>query len=292
MHSLHQLFHTATANSSIYREGYIEIRPSPALAPYVVCFWAPWPAQASPRRDAAPLLVVPDACMDILLRQPGQEEPLIGRYTGLGELPYYSDRGSITGLVLGIRFAPWAVHLFTHASLQGGMPDALDAVFCGWQRALERALMPCKDLPARVQAAEAFLLRQLDGARPSPPLLNAMHAILRDGGASPVAEICAQGAISQRQMERLFQRHVGLSMKKVANLVRYQRVWNDLLHAPRFSIQDAVYRYGYSDQAHLLRSFKRHHGMGLSEAKACAMGDPSMSKIFNTDGPPLGYAAI
>ena len=37
--------------------------------------------------------------------------------------------------------------------------------------------------------------------------------------------------------------------------------------------QDAVLKYGFTDEAHLLREFKRYHGMGLRKARALALAD-------------------
>ena len=54
-------------------------------------------------------------------------------------------------------------------------------------------------------------------------------------------------------------------------MVRYQYVWNDFLYNKNFNIADAVYKYGYSDQAHLCRDFKKYHSMSMSDAKKYAM---------------------
>lgn len=57
-------------------------------------------------------------------------------------------------------------------------------------------------------------------------------------------------------------------MKRTASLVRYQNVWREIVGQKEFRIQDAVYRYGYSDQSHLLNEFRRFHGVWPDQAKA------------------------
>ena len=83
-------------------------------------------------------------------------------------------------------------------------------------------------------------------------------------------EICEYSCVSQRQMERLFLKEVGLPIKRIAGMVRYQNVWREMVSSKEFNIQDAVYRYGYTDQAHLLKEFRRFHGMAPEEARRIA----------------------
>ena len=52
--------------------------------------------------------------------------------------------------------------------------------------------------------------------------------------------------------------------------MRYQLLWQEMLRAPRFSVLDAVDRFGYTDQAHLLGDFRRRHLMTPREALAFA----------------------
>lgn len=77
--------------------------------------------------------------------------------------------------------------------------------------------------------------------------------------------------VSSRQLERLFLEYIGISPKSFASMVRYQYLWNELLYENNFNIADAVYKYGYSDQAHLCHDFKKYHSMNLSDAKKFAL---------------------
>ena len=83
-------------------------------------------------------------------------------------------------------------------------------------------------------------------------------------------DICEYSCVSQRQMERIFLKEAGLPIKRIAGMVRYQNVWREMAFREAFDIQDAVYRYGYTDQAHLLKEFRRYHGMAPEEARRIA----------------------
>ena len=54
--------------------------------------------------------------------------------------------------------------------------------------------------------------------------------------------------------------------------MRYQSLWRELVTAPNFSVLDAVERYGYTDQSHLLRDFRKYHGISLTVAQQKAVG--------------------
>lgn len=59
----------------------------------------------------------------------------------------------------------------------------------------------------------------------------------------------------------------------MSNLVRYQFLWRDILLEKDFDVLSAVHKYGYSDQSHLLREFKRYHSMDIQEARNLAFHD-------------------
>jgi methylphosphotriester-DNA--protein-cysteine methyltransferase len=72
--------------------------------------------------------------------------------------------------------------------------------------------------------------------------------------------------ISQKQLERLFSHHIGISPKSFSSLIRYQLLWQEIVLSGHFNVQDAVDKFGYCDQAHLLNDFKKHHLIGIREA--------------------------
>lgn len=56
------------------------------------------------------------------------------------------------------------------------------------------------------------------------------------------------------------------ALKPLSSLFRYQHVWRDAVYSKNFCVQDAVFRYGYTDQAHLLKEFKKFHSVTTREA--------------------------
>ncbi|MDO5346177.1 MAG: helix-turn-helix domain-containing protein, partial [Lachnospiraceae bacterium] len=94
-------------------------------------------------------------------------------------------------------------------------------------------------------------------------------------------ELAKELNISSRQMERVFDENMGVTPKKAASLIRYQYLWQEICFNPQFNIQDAVFQYGYTDQAHLLHDFKKFHGLPLGDAIKYAHVDFLQDKNLN-----------
>lgn len=86
--------------------------------------------------------------------------------------------------------------------------------------------------------------------------LGAIELLQQSGGRLPVAELAAAVASSERTLRRDILHSVGLSVKTLASVMRFQRTLQ-LLHAvsPQSLTQIAL-EGGYSDQAHMTREFR------------------------------------
>ena len=100
-----------------------------------------------------------------------------------------------------------------------------------------------------------------------------IHNILTNKGYIDVSKLAKEAFVSTKQLERLFHESVGITPKKLSNLIRYQFLWRDILCEPDFDVLSAVHKYGYTDQSHLLREFKRYHSMDIHEARTIALKD-------------------
>lgn len=241
------------------RPSYEERFAGPALRPYVRCFWRSMPG------DDAASLVIPDTCMDLLFI-PGQPPA----FCALDDRAFRSH--SAGSIVFAVRFYPWAAAMFAQDSLVGSLNRAFDARqhFPTLTAALLRMLEETPSFSARCRRAEAILF---DLMRPVPPDFgNALYAILRAEGRMRASALSRELHLSGRQVERLFAQYAGVSPKKLCGLVRYQSLWRAAL-SPRFDVQDAVERFGYTDQSHLLRHFKACHSLTLTQAVALARQD-------------------
>lgn len=235
------------------REGYREIAPCAALAPFVRCFWA---EKYTAVRE---ILVIPDTCMDIIFRVGGD-----GFFCALDDSSFYSVNSGAE--LFGIRFYAWTARLFSRRdfSKSGGGRFELGEFFDGADE-LSRAVGRANSFEGRAAAAEKWLAERLYDISPDNNLLNAVDLIIEKNGALNITDLCMHTAVSARTLERLFMRDIGASPKAFSSLVRYQLLWQDMLR-PGFDVLDAVEKFGYSDQPHLINDFKRRHLMNPRQA--------------------------
>lgn len=121
--------------------------------------------------------------------------------------------------------------------------------------------------------AEWLLRKNLSGVRGNKIVDDTIQNILSNRGSMEVSDLAKEAFVSTRQLERLFHEYIGITPKKLSNLVRYQFLWRDILLEKDFDVLNAVHKYGYTDQSHLLREFKRYHSMDIQKARMFAFHD-------------------
>lgn len=255
---------------------YAEYMPCEALRPYISCFWEVGENAGSPH-----VLVIPDLCFDIIFEIDRARQKMAIRLCGLMDGPMFVGDGvEETGQEataarwesFAVRFHFWAIRLFLDMNLRDiyNRVVPLDMVWPGCMGEFE-SFFYMESTGQRIAWMEEYLMRRLDCGGYNPNFFNSVEQILKSEGRSTVREICEGSCVSQRQMERLFLREVGMPIKRTASLVRYQNVWRNVVRNKRFDVQEAVYRYGYADQSHLLNDFKRFHGVTPEQAKRLAL---------------------
>ncbi|MDE7233898.1 MAG: AraC family transcriptional regulator, partial [Ruminiclostridium sp.] len=227
---------------------YCEIPPCAALRPYIRCFWGTDGARGSAGDNS---VVIPDTCMDIIFSEKN-DSPC---FCGMDERASASDNDlTVFGSVFGIRFYGWTAVLFSDPDLSRTKNRALPAeeYFGKPIRELRGRILDVPTLRERAALAERTLLEMLKPDRENADFMNAVFYLLKTSGRAKISELSRYAAVSEKTLERLFRSHAGLSPKSFASLLRYQLLWREVLLAPAFHVFDAVEKFGYTDQAHLL----------------------------------------
>lgn len=103
-------------------------------------------------------------------------------------------------------------------------------------------------------------MRRLRPDRLGNALLNAIYGMISDCGREKVGGIAARAGMSGRKMERKLLELTGAGPKLLSQLIRHQLIYREVLEG-RYRALDAVEKYGYADQSHLLRDFRRFQGV-------------------------------
>ena len=230
--------------------GYRERPAPPALRHLAVCTWT----QVNPEAGAAPVLVLPDGCTDLIWER-GRGAFIAGPDTG--PAPTALPPGTT---MIGIRFRPGA----------GGPLLGLPLCELRDQRvefgAIKRG--PARRLPGTLEpaAAEPLLLAvtadlSLEGEADAA----VMHAarLLRDPRAR-TDQVASALSLSSRQLRRRWQAAIGYSPKTFQQVLRFRRFVSrlDAASSPgALDLATVAFETGYADQAHLTRECARFAGV-------------------------------
>lgn len=236
--------------------------PIAALKPAIDAIWG----HRSGDR-AGPSRVLPDGCMDLLLRRPldARGEPagpwkaqVVGAMTralltaGAAEL-------------LGVRFRPGEAWRFLEFPAQEAtdLVIELGAIDHLLARETEERLARATGFAAQAAAVEAALLGRLTALRPADFRLRRAIAALTESPC-PVGQLAREVGLGERQLHRLCLQRVGLGPAMLGRVLRLQRAVRlaEGPVAPGWSrVATAA---GYFDQPHLNREFRDL--VGLSPA--------------------------
>lgn len=255
---------------------YREIPPSPALAPYVRCYWhfrTPEDLVTGIRNR-----VLPDGCADILfnLGRPLTTDPdevTIFRTpspiaVGAMRSPalYHAGPGVE---IIGVRFHPGGARPFF------GLPLAeltdqqvhLDDIWKIPVREISERIGAAGTLRERIASIERVLIGRILSA-PTPDqrrVAGAIAAIDGSGGTITIRELEHRLGLGRRRIERAFSDLVGVPPKMYCRVVRLQRTLPFIDRAEReIDWSDVVYRCGFYDQSHLIAEMKALAGLAPS----------------------------
>lgn len=120
------------------------------------------------------------------------------------------------------------------------------------------AMQSTKNFDARQRFMEEFFRRsRLETVFRKGTHTNAVQMVRSCHGQITVNELAKQLGLTIRTLERIFQEHVGLTPKKFIRLIRFQSALQCLKQGgPSTDLADLAYRFGYTDQSHLIKDFK------------------------------------
>ncbi len=137
------------------------------------------------------------------------------------------------------------------------MDDLLDPP----ERGISHRLGELTDWDARFDLLDDFIAGRIARARtPTDLAAWAMARIEETGGRLDIRALAREAGYSQKHLISLFHDQVGLPPKLVARLVRFERVMDHVKTRGPGRWADVAARYGYYDQAHLIRDVRQFTG--------------------------------
>lgn len=257
---------------------YRELTPCKALQPYVRCYWGTDEPLVQEEKDFRSKLVIPDTCADIIYNIDDTANTVTGGFCGVNDRSFYTLEEKNAGhaaATFAIRFYAWSAYVFAEDSLRATLNGYLkaDSLFEWLDRMIRPRLPELRTLEEKAAFAEELLLKRLSDRKENRTADNAVSCILENRGSLEISHLAKELFVSTRQLERLFHEYIGVTPKKLSNLIRYQFLWRDIVCEPDLNLLNAVHKYGYTDQSHLLHEFKKYHSMDIRNARTLAFQD-------------------
>jgi AraC-like DNA-binding protein len=169
--------------------------------------------------------------------------------------------------VLGVRLRPPAAHALLRrpmSEVSGVVADLEDLVGRSAHALAER----CGNAPsveARLAVAAAWVTERLaNGPAVHPAVAWAAEAIERSGGAVSIAALRAETGFSKTRLATAFREQIGVTPKRYARIVRFQRTLG-MLATDAAPLADVAASAGYYDQAHMTAELRDMSGFTPGE---------------------------
>jgi|SRR5262245_21738966 len=251
---------------------YREYSPSPALSPFVECYWA---RTVDPMCAGGqdPHRVVPDGCIDILVEFDGRAVEA-GTRISAG----FGDRASVVGTMsrplivnaapatcfIGVRFKPGKATQFLGVTA-GELTDRSIPLEEIWTRdgsKLEAKLTGLQGTRGKFALLEGELLERLKRKETDDPYVEGLVRVILDRrGAVSIEALSEYAGISRQHMARKFAQYVGISPKLFCRIMRFQDLMATIRLARKIDWATTALDFGYYDQAHMISDFKEFCGL-------------------------------
>lgn len=247
---------------------YRELQPHRPLDRFIRCYW--FLQGDGAESPGEPQKILPDGCMEIVfhlgapfrrvrgaMAQTQSRAFLVGQLT---ECFLVEQRGFVH--VMGVRFTPPGTSAFLPFDLSEIQDEevTVEELWGARGRSLQDALINADCDAERVRVVENFLLGQFSRGEVDGRLEEAVRLIQRQQAGTTVARISERVGWSERQLERQFRRKIGMSPKALLRTVRFQHLLQLARSGPAPGWASLAADCGFSDQAHLIREFKRFSG--------------------------------
>lgn len=270
MDRLCNMYHPITGTPFQCDETYREWQPCHALRPYIRCFWGTERPVENADTSMESGIVIPDTCMDVIIDVNYTRNACTSIFCGIDETSALTSRQKCADktATFGIRFYAWTAVMFADGDMRGSQNARWNSE--AFSKDIKDALMPymfdAQTIWEKICMAEHVMMKRLRADKTDADVLNAVYRMLETKGREKVRALSEYTGISGRHMERKFEKAMGVSPKTFSSLIRYQLLWQEVAAGGKFSVLDAVEKYGYTDQAHLLHDFKKRHLMTPAEA--------------------------
>ena len=253
---------------------YVEFAPSKHVAEFIRCFWTLEQDGDVSETTAEPIL--PDGCPEIVFnlaapfRQHYQNTSAVQPRTIIvGQMKQFiliEPSGAVN--LFGVRFQPFGLYPLIKQSLNEltNRVESIETVFDRFGLEIEEKINKAKSTSNRIDVFETFFYSLIEGKHAGAvSLQSACNMISETGGMLSIGNLTKSLGTNSKQLERRFNREIGLSPKSFSRITRLQTILQRLNNAAVANWADLACGFGYFDQAHFIKDFREFTGNSPEE---------------------------
>jgi AraC-like DNA-binding protein len=191
---------------------------------------------------------------------------------------FYLENTGRSG-VFGIKLVPAVLmHLFDLS-----MNDFTDKVVSIGQlnskslQKLDTEIKNCRTYKEMIFVAENALQKKAKEIQVKNQVIDKIiTAIFNSKGTITISEIQKEFFVTERQLQRLFRKYIGLSPKFYSRIIRFNHIFQ-LGKQKKLSWLEVTHLSGYFDQSHFIRDFKSFTG---EEPSGYLFDAPDLANFF------------
>lgn len=204
------------------------------------------------------LSLIPDGCFDILFRCHPQKPGAILWTSPLQRRLQPNFHKNC--VYFGVRFYPEQGLL----KLKYPMKEMLDQQIplldvLGMDESYIEKISEADSFSNRIEVFNEFLSGfPLNKNNDYQIVFSAIKSISASSGLLNISELAKKIGYSDRYLRGKFEEYIGFSPKQFCQIVKFQNCLHKLLFEEDKDLLDLIYDYGYYDQAHFIRGFKKY----------------------------------
>mgnify|MGYP003575274287 CR=1 FL=1 len=266
---------------------YSEFPPSPALLPFVECFWT---LQSHGYFFSKRELIIPGGRIEMIFNLGDPVEwmdskdlsktlSFSGSYLlGPRSRPFFVQQNGVIR-VLGVRFRHGGLTSFISTPMSIFVNDLVqaDQLFGNSINDLTSRLYEGNVDETSVNLIQDYLTNRIHNESDTRQNLRLISWV-RESSTLPVNTLSERTGVHYKKLERVFSHYTGYNPKNFTRIIRFYRALREMNKKP-VSLTDIGLSGGYYDQPHFIRDFKSFTGKTPSQFHA---ENPTIANLLLT----------
>jgi AraC-like DNA-binding protein len=241
------------------------ISPPSKLADLIECFWV----IEDDSKEVHQQKIIPDGFPEIIFHYgdpyrvniSGEwEEQSSQLLAGQIKNHFYLENTGASGMI-GIKFKPYALAELFDLNMQNFTDSVVDlnSILEEEFASVYKNILSNDGYKSKIELLNTLLEELATNSIPIEKVRSAIAMIFKNNGFLSISEIAEKTQISERHLERIFKKAIGLSPKFYCRVIRFSYIF-EFVQQEDASWSEIAQLSGFYDQSHFIKNFQEFTG--------------------------------